>query len=69
MSGWWGGISARCGRMMTMFGGIENVSAFCAFAFILPLDRMMWAYAWLVRWHLSLPWEDEDTFRGEVHGQ
>ena len=27
---------------------------------------VMWAYAWLVRRHLSPPWEDEDGFRGEV---
>jgi hypothetical protein len=49
--------------------GIENVSAFCAFAFILLLDRMMWAYGWLVRRHLSLLWEDKDNFWGEVRAQ
>ncbi len=29
----------------------------------------MWAYAWLVRRHLSPPWEDEDRFRGEVRAR
>ena len=43
------------------------MGAFCAFAFILLLDRMMWAYAWLMRRHLSPPWDDKDNFRGEVH--
>ena len=28
---------------------------------------MMWAYAWLMRRHLSPPWDDKDNFRGEVH--
>lgn len=30
---------------------------------------VMWAYVWLVRRHLSPPWEDEDGFRGEVRAQ
>ena len=30
---------------------------------------VMWAYGWLVRRHLSPPWEDEDGFRGEVRTQ
>ena len=29
----------------------------------------MWAYGWLVRRHLSPPWEDEDGFRGEVRAR
>ena len=49
--------------------GIRSVSAFCAFTFILFLDRMMWAYAWLVRQHISPPWEDMDNFWGEVCAQ
>ena len=29
----------------------------------------MWAYVWLVRWHFSPPWEDEDDFWGEVQAR
>ena len=46
--------------------GIGNMSVFCAFAFILLLDRMMCAYLWSVRRHVSPPWEDKDIFWGEV---
>ena len=60
--------------------GIENVSVFGAFPFVLLLARrccciwaiwslMMWAYTQLVRRHLSPPWEDEDDFWGEVCAQ
>ena len=30
---------------------------------------VMWAYGWLVRRHLSPPWEDEDGFQGEVRAR
>ncbi len=30
---------------------------------------VMWVYVWLVRRHLSPPWEDEDGFQGEVRAQ
>ncbi len=30
---------------------------------------VMRAYAWLVRRHLSPPWEDEDGFRGKVRAR
>ena len=30
---------------------------------------VMWAYGWLVRRHLSPPWEDEDGFWGEVRAR
>ena len=57
----WGEVRARY--------GIRNVSAFCAFTFILFLDRIMWAYAWLERRHISPPWEDKDNFWGEVRAR
>ena len=59
--------------------GMENMSVFCALQSFssMPVasaaygqwSLMMWAYAWLVRRHLSPLWEEEEVCWGEVRAQ